>query len=391
MSRFHSHINTAEKIIRLYNGSLPFALFIKDFFSKDRKYGSRDRKIITHYCYIFFRVAKAFSHMSFEEILIRGLFLIETEASYPCPEEWVPHTRVSVAEKMNRLGLHPLSLFPSHNLLSASIDKEVFALSLLQQPDLFLRIRRGQEETVMRKMKDSGLAFTDCGEHCLRLAQGFSVDDFFELDREVVIQDISSQKVLNVLSSNMSVFQSEPLHVWDCCSGSGGKSLLIQDLWSRDMKLTVTDVRKSILNNLSQRFRRAGIQPHMLKVVDLENEHPFHEFFDVIICDVPCTGSGTWARTPESSFYFNPSDLPEYSQRQRKIISNALPGLKVGGIFIYITCSVFAEENEAVVNDLIMGAELDCIHSEYITGYGQRADSLFVAVSRKKSGSDEFS
>src|SRR3546814_15861376 len=76
------------------------------------------------------------------------------------------------------------------------------------------------------------------------------------------------------------------------------------------------------------------------------------ERFDGIILDAPCTGSGTWGRTPEMLSAFDKGSIGRFAALQRQLAARAIKHLKPGKPLIYITCSVFAEENEGVVGYL---------------------------------------
>ena len=62
--RFQSYFNTAIKIIQLYDGAIPLSHFLKQYFSENKKHGSKDRKIITHACYNFYRLGFALKNVS---------------------------------------------------------------------------------------------------------------------------------------------------------------------------------------------------------------------------------------------------------------------------------------------------------------------------------------
>ena len=78
--RFHAYFNTAIKIIRSYNGSIPFSHFLKKYFSENKKHGSGDRKLIAHACYNYFRLGSALKHISIEERLRTAIFLCNETA-----------------------------------------------------------------------------------------------------------------------------------------------------------------------------------------------------------------------------------------------------------------------------------------------------------------------
>jgi 16S rRNA (cytosine967-C5)-methyltransferase len=119
----------------------------------------------------------------------------------------------------------------------------------------------------------------------------------------------------------------------------------------KPIDLTISDVRDNIIINLDKRFSKAGIKNYnsfIADLVTLKQKVPFGPF-DFIIADVPCTGSGTWSRTPEQLFYFDIKEIERYSNLQKKIVHNLAPYIKPGGHFLYITCSVFKKENEEAV------------------------------------------
>src|SRR5690606_17775454 len=102
--------------------------------------------------------------------------------------------------------------------------------------------------------------------------------------------------------------------------------------------------------------------------------------FDGILLDVPCTGSGTWGRTPEALVHFKGAEeIKRFAQLQRSIVRHALPYLKPEGHLIYITCSVYFLENEGTIDYLVNHLGLRLQSMKYVTGYANRADTLFVA------------
>jgi len=276
-------------------------------------------------------------------------------------------------------------IFPFTDKLSDDIDVAKFCQSFLIQPDLFIRIRPKQKTVVLKKIETAALQYTLIGDNCIAFENGTKTGDLFTIDKEIVIQDYNSQQVLNYLPKYFTDNKISFTDVWDCCAASGGKSILLYDILQEKMKLTVSDSRLSILTNLRQRFEAAGIQSYKNFVADIGKagfEHP-PVAQDIILCDVPCSGSGTWSRTPEQLCFFKESEIDRYSNRQRQIITNVIPHLKKGGLLVYITCSVFKKENEAVVNFIQEKFQLKVLHQELLKGYDSKADSMFVAICQK--------
>lgn len=380
--RSHSYINSARSIIDQYDGSMPLAAWLKNFFRGEKKFGSRDRKIVTHLCYCFYRLGKAFLETGTEERILLGTWLCSQSPNLVLAElnpQWNECVHQSLEEKLEELHALPElnRLFPFRESLSLSIDADAFVRSLLVQPDLFLRIRPGKKEVVIKKLDEAQIAYRLHNE-TLTLPNGTKIEEALQLDEEAVVQDAQSQQVLRSIRS--AVPADVPLTLWDCCAASGGKSILAYDQFS-SLKLTVSDVRASILSNLRKRFERAGIRHYASFVADITSPgFQQNKTFDVVLCDAPCSGSGTWSRTPEQIIFFRPEQIRQYAELQKKISTRVSRSIRKNGYFLYITCSVFREENEEVVAYLEQEGLLQLHNMEYLKGYEEKADTLFVAL-----------
>jgi 16S rRNA (cytosine967-C5)-methyltransferase len=149
-----------------------------------------------------------------------------------------------------------------------------------------------------------------------------------------------------------------------------------------NIELTVSDKRESILLNLVNRFAKAKIKKYNSFVVDLTQDKftVSSSQYDLIIADVPCTGSGTWARTPEQLFYFKKEQIEKYATLQKQIVQNVIPHLKKGGHLLYVTCSVFKKENEDIVAFIQEELHLQLIKNEILKGYELKANTMFAAL-----------
>lgn len=383
MSRYHSYLNSAKAILNEYRGDEPFSSFLKKHFSANKKFGSKDRKQVSHLCYCYFRLGKAVLNLPAKERILAGLFLCSTldnEILAALKPEWNEKVNDNVESKLQTVGIGSTASFPWEDELSSGIDHTAFSLSFLTQPDLFLRLRPGKEDMVKRILKNAGIPFTALQGQCLALPNAAKVDNVLELDSDAVVQDYSSQLTGTFLKSKIKN-QKPEISVWDCCAASGGKSIMVKDLLGK-IDLAVSDIRESILSNLKKRFASAGIESYKAFVTDLsiQTSNLNLQTFDLIICDAPCTGSGTWSRTPEQLYYFDIAEINRYASLQKRIASNASKNLIPGGYFLYITCSVFKKENEEVVDCLLQNNSLNLISMKTIDGYSHRADSMFVAL-----------
>ena len=386
--RYHSYLNSAKKIIETYKGDVPLAVFLKKYFAANKKYGGKDRKQIATLCYNFYRLGKAVPQLPVEEKIIVAAFLCEQVNSdflqFHKPE-WNAIITKSIAEKIQVAGFAPDDVFPWTEELSDGIDAEFFRHSFFYQPELYLRIRPGKKDIIIKKLKDTGIVFEMKNEDCIALPNSTKINTVLEIDKDVIIQDYNSQQVLNFIKTYESSIK-KPVSVWDCCAASGGKSILAYDILKGKIELTVSDIRESILSNLKMRFETAGIKNYKSFIADLSavNCQLPTANCQLLICDTPCTGSGTWSRTPEQLYFLKRKTIDVYVNMQQQIVSNVIPHLQKDGIFIYITCSVFKKENEEMVDYIKQKFHLQFLQMELLKGYDKKADSMFVAVLVKK-------
>ncbi|HEY0749922.1 MAG TPA: Fmu (Sun) domain-containing protein [Chitinophagaceae bacterium] len=382
--RIYSWLNTASQIITSYNGDNPFAHYLKQFFADHKKYGSRDRRLISHLCYSYFRLGHAFNEKTVEDRILIAQYLVsdlKTDFTELFPEAWSQSLALPLPGKFEIIGSADewQKIFPLKDHVSKEIDIQPFIYSHLLQPDVYLRLRPGMEAVVEKKLREAELAFTHISRECISISNATKADKVIELDKEAVVQDINSQRVISLVKDRLH--PDKRMRVWDCCAASGGKSLLFFD-HIPTIELTVSDIRVSILHNLRNRFKRAGLHHYTSFVADLSITNPVIKGapFDLVICDAPCSGSGTWGRTPEQLQYFKKDRIAHYSNLQKTIASNVSGYVKKGGFFLYITCSVFTEENEEVVAHLQNNTPLQLEAVQYFKGYNNKADTLFAAL-----------
>jgi 16S rRNA (cytosine967-C5)-methyltransferase len=384
--RAHSYLNTADHIIRHYDGSIPLAAWLKIFFRSEKKFGASDRKQIAHLCYCFYRLGNAFQYLERKEKMLRALFLCSASSNIVLRElapEWEGKVSLTPNQKLELLSASEEAnhIFPFMDEVSEEIDADLFNRSFLIQPDLYLRIRPGKKQQVVDKLQNAGIGFHLMDDNCIGLANQVKIEDLLDLDVEAVVQDASSQQVIQPLLPLVEPTAKPEL--WDCCAASGGKSILFHDHFP-NARLTVSDVRKTILVNLHKRFQRAGIRHYDYFIADVAADgFEVKKQFDIIICDAPCSGSGTWSRMPEQLYFFKKEKIVWYAGLQKKIVEHASKALKKNGIFLYITCSVFKKENEEVLGFIQENLPLQLQSADYFRGYTKKADTLFATVFRR--------
>jgi 16S rRNA (cytosine967-C5)-methyltransferase len=386
--RVEHQIRAFEQIFKNYDGNTPLHRFLFAYYKQHKQMGSSDRRWATRYIYSFFRLGMALMQ---EDPLVRlaiADFLCNPDASLVSSTylpELAGQAGLSVTGKLELVQkAYPdfklEDVFAFHAELSAGIDRDAFFTSFFLQPDLFIRLNPAFGDQAFTALEQHSVSFEQLTETTLALPNGTKLEQVLPLQKYYQVQDLSSQKT-------GEFFKPQPWDKWwDCCAASGGKSLLLHALEPK-VELLVSDVRENSLNNLDERFLEAGLKNYQKKVLDLlqNNDPDLHHYeFDGIILDAPCSGAGTWGRTPEMLYYFETHKIEYFSKLQKSIAANVIKYLKPGKPLIYITCSAFAQENEAVVSWMLENLPLELEAMELIKGYTQKADTMFVARLIKK-------
>lgn len=128
------YLQSAVTIIESYNGDIPLATFLKNFFSANKKFGSKDRKYIAQLCFAYFRLGHAAKEMPVADAIKKQLLLSNQGSDWQAlfDDSSIPEVSLD-------------TVFPFSNELSNGIDKEAFITNHFIQPDVFLRIRPGRE------------------------------------------------------------------------------------------------------------------------------------------------------------------------------------------------------------------------------------------------------
>ncbi|MFA6946923.1 MAG: RsmB/NOP family class I SAM-dependent RNA methyltransferase [Pedobacter sp.] len=384
--RSEQQLRSFIRVLENYPADRPLAKFLPDFFKKNKQMGSNDRRSASRLVYNYFRLGNAAMDKSTDQRLFLAEFLCT-----PVDNPFLQHFRPDLNEKIydsldekikyagSNEGLVLKDVFPFTKHLSEGIDQGAFLRSFFIQPDLYIRIHPQAVTWVLKTLQEHNIDFKLIAERTVALPNGTNLNTLFSDSNYPVkpyeVQDLSSQQTLQY-------FKPKPYeHWWDACAASGGKSLL---LFSEqpDIKLLVSDIRASVLDNLDERFIAAGLRTYQKKLIDLtKNADPeiHHYEFDGIILDAPCSGSGTWGRTPEMISQFAEYKIQGFHNLQKTIAANVIEYLKPGKALIYITCSVFREENEEIVKYLQIEHGMKLEVSELIKGYEHKADTMFAA------------
>jgi 16S rRNA (cytosine967-C5)-methyltransferase len=144
--------------------------------------------------------------------------------------------------------------------------------------------------------------------------------------------------------------------VVDFCAGAGGKSLALGALMRSTGRIYAFDVSEKRLAQLRPRLARSGlsnVHPHKIAGERDPRARRLAGKIDRVLVDAPCTGIGTLRRNPDLKWRQSEAALAELAAKQAAILRAAAGLVKPGGRLLYVTCSILAEENDAIVADFL--------------------------------------
>ena len=198
------------------------------------------------------------------------------------------------------------------------------------------------------------------------------------------IQDFGSQIIAKLVGAK------EHMQILDYCAGAGGKSLNMAAHMNNNGRIFAHDKYKYRLAPIYERIRKSGasiVRP-LNRLCELDLKHNM----DIVVVDAPCSGSGTWRRFPDSKYLLQEHDLLLTIHKQQTILQQASKYVKNGGYLCYMTCSLFAIENDKQIEIFINNnaqfnldkSKIEAIKDiSYFTKYG-------ILLTPFKSNSDGF-
>ena len=184
----------------------------------------------------------------------------------------------------------------------------------------------------------------------------FTLDPLFHAGAYYV-QEASSMFLEQALQQTVDL--SQPLKVLDLCAAPGGKSTLIQSLISNESLLVSNEVIKTRANILTENITKWGAANVIVTNNDPKDFQRLENYFDVIVVDAPCSGSGLFRKDPLAIEEWSENNVQLCSQRQQRILADVFSSLKDGGVLIYSTCSYSTDEDEAIADWLAEELKVD--------------------------------
>jgi len=220
------------------------------------------------------------------------------------------------------------------------------------------------------------------------------------------VQEASSMFLEHVMRQSVDLDQS--LNVLDLCAAPGGKSTLLQSILSKNSLLVCNEVIQSRVSILRENMIKWGGMNAVVTHNDPVDFASLQGFFDVIVVDAPCSGSGLFRRDAKAMNEWSMSNVKLCAERQKRILADVWSALKEDGVLIYSTCSYSSMENEMILDWIIDHFQVEPLSvqladvwgiEEVVTSKGAfgyrfwphrvKGEGLFMAVLRKRSQETE--
>jgi len=176
----------------------------------------------------------------------------------------------------------------------------------------------------------------------------------------------------------------ESVKVLDLCAAPGGKSTQLSATLPEGSLLVANEVIRSRVNILSENLIKWGNPNTIVTNNDTKDIGKLKAFFDVIVCDLPCSGEGMFRKDPVAVSEWSVNNVKRCAERQRQIINDIFPALKPGGILIYSTCTYNREENEDNIDWICKTFETELLEEpRRFMPHKTRGEGFFIAGFRK--------
>ena len=230
------------------------------------------------------------------------------------------------------------------------------SLRLLQAPDpptyILVNTLKGAEEDLLEGLGREGLELEpEPGmNHVLRVIEEPRPLNFLEAHREGLFTNQDKASALAGL-----VAAPEPgMTVLDVCAAPGGKTGHLAQLMGNRGRILSMDFSERRLETWKREMTRLGVKNAVPVLGDAREHRAFPDVeADIVLVDPPCTGTGTFNRSPSGKWRLTGRSIDRMASVQRRILNNCAKQVKQGGTLVYCTCSVTIEENELVIRDFL--------------------------------------
>ncbi len=337
------------------------SVVLESAFKSNKKWGSRDRKLVAEAVYDIVRWYRRLDWALGEDVKVRELvlgWLALKDLVYD--PEWSPEeflTRWNSKAPLRAIEYSVTDWFDTKG--ESELGKETWeqVLPVLnERAPTFIRtntLKISRKELRADLLKEQ-IESEAVGDHdALKLLQKPNVFQMQSYKNGCFeMQDLSSQHVAYFAELKPG------LRVVDACAGAGGKSLHMAALMQNKGKVLALDIHEWKLEELKKRAARGGVD--VIETRWIESNKVIKRLkatADRVLLDVPCSGSGVIRRDPDTKWKLNEDECKKLTELQHFIIQDYSEMVKKGGLLIYSTCSLFPSENSKIVQMFINSSQ----------------------------------
>ena len=344
----NARVSAAIEILDTVLAGEPAEKALTTWARRSRFAGSGDRAAIRDLVFNALRCKRSFSWLGGAEtgrgLMIGALraqahdpsqvFTGEGHAPLPLTGDETDHPPLAEAPEAVQLDL-PDWLLPH---MQNSLGETLHAVAALMQnrAPVFLRVNTAKTDRAgainQLKRDEIGAIPHDLSETALEVVENpRRIANSTAYQQGLVeLQDVASQAVVDLLPTARKVL--------DYCAGGGGKSLALA---ARQAHVFAHDANFARMRDIPARAARAGAPIQCIETAALADHSPY----DLVLCDVPCSGSGAWRRSPDAKWRFSPEMLGDLLKTQNDILNKASALVAPNGALAYVTCSLLDLEN----------------------------------------------
>ncbi len=369
-------------------------------FSTQKKYGKNDRAFIAESSYEIIRYWRLWHYILGRNPIydkkglweVFGVYWLAKGRSLPNWSEFRDLLKMPLTKKLEEAKQYPEIVHSYGDELFERASKQLgdkwfdIAASMNKPANLILRVNtlKNNKEDLIKLLNKEGIEVKESTVApwaliCKQRSNVFQTSLFKEGRFEV--QDAGSQLIAEYCNAEPGKF------VIDACAGAGGKSLYLAAKMKNKGRIVAMDVEGYKLQELKRRAGRAGV--HNIQTEVIEGQKTIKKHYnqaDILLLDVPCSGSGVLKRNPDAKYKITNSFISELTEKQKFILQNYSQMLKNGGNLVYATCSILPEENEDQVrNFLNNNAGFKLVEERTIYPNELGYDGFYMALIQKNS------
>ena len=360
---------------------------LQQLLAKDKRFGSRDRRLYRELLYTALRhlpwIDAKLALSEDEAIRTTAWLAAQTPATSAFRTEWIGdwmELPATVEEKAQHLGMNDTALTPSwfgEHCPAALRSPDVDFIN--RRAPLWVRLQTDNTAPVLAEFTErnwpvrESVVLPTAWEV---LAEADLASSAAHQNGLIEIQDLGSQLLLHHLGS-------APSGRWlDACAGAGGKTLQLARLIGATGRVDAHDIRAAALDELGARAQRARIA----NIRILSAPPVIGELYDGVLVDAPCSGTGTWRRSPHLKWCTTPETVVRAATLQHELLTRFARHVRPGGLLVYATCSLSHHENEDVIT-AFLDTQTDfepAVPSRTLLPSEHNTDGYFVAPLRRR-------